>query len=329
MKTIRFDPLPGCLPYLNERLMRVRQAQSGLPLIDFLCEFHPPTPRENWRRWIACGEITIGDQEVGEDRRVAAGERYRHVIPRYVEPAVSATIGILHADRALLVVDKPAPLPVHPSGRFYRNTLSMLLATAYPDDSLRIAHRLDANTTGVVIFTRTAAAASIVQPQFESRQVEKQYLTRVQGHVPWDEYRCDLEIGDAKSLGHRNTAGARIVNEGSQPADTLFRRLDRFQDGTSLLQATPITGRTNQIRVHAAAMGFPVVGDPFYATTVVDKSDRNRRPTQTLGVGDPVMCLHAWRIGLIHPDNAASEGTPQRCVYESPPPGWAQSNQSQ
>lgn len=336
MKTIRFDPLPGCVPYRNERRMRVRQAQSGLPLIEFLRDFHPPTPRAKWLEWIARGEITIDGGVVSKDRSVSAGERYLHVMPDYVEPEVNAEIGIIHEDESLLVVDKPAPLPVHPSGRFHRNTLSNLLEQIFPKESLRIAHRLDANTTGVVVFCRTATAAARVQRQFENRQVQKRYLARVQGHVPWQDYRCGLQIGDAKWFDNVNTAGARITHEGGQAAETLFHCLHRFDDGTSLLEVVPITGRTNQIRVHAAAIGFPIAGDRFYARSHPEGSERRGRLTQTLAVDQPPMCLHAWRIGLVHPGTRAPieagaefiGWNPMPGCFESPPPDWAEYDQT-
>lgn len=321
MKAIHFDTLPGCVPYRNERLMRVRQAQTGLPLIEFLCEFHPPTPRCNWLDWIGRGEITRDGRHIDAEAPVTAGERYLHVMPDYVEPKVNAAIGILHEDDALLVIDKPAPLPVHPSGRFNRNTLSKLLEPLFPNESLRIAHRLDANTTGVVVFCRTADAAGKVQRQFERRQVAKQYLARVQGHVPWQAHRCDLEIGDAKWLGGNDTAGARVTHPSGQPAETLFQCLHRFEDETSLLQVTPVTGRTNQIRVHAAAIGYPIVGDSFYAASPRTDAVRARQ-SQTLSVDDPPMCLHAWQIGLIHPE------TEHPVTLESVPPLWAEQRHS-
>ncbi len=312
--------------------MRVRQLYAGWSLIDFLGEFHPPTSRQNWLDWIARGEITLDGQVVDAEHRVSAGERYLHVMPGYVEPSVNAVVGILFEDDALLVVDKPAPLPVHPSGRFNRNTLSKLLAQIYPDETLRIAHRLDANTTGVVVFCRTAAAAAGVQSQFENRQVAKLYLARVQGHVPWHEYRCDLEIGDAKQFGKQGTAGARLTHASGQVAETLFRCRHRFHDGTSLLEVVPITGRTNQIRVHAAAIGFPIVGDAFYAKTCAETTQQTGRLTQTLGIDQPPMCLHAWRIGFEHPGTPSpmgvgtqsGNGKPVPLTFESPPPAWVE-----
>ena len=318
MRTIRFDPLPGCEPYRNERLMRVRQAQDGMSLIEFLCEFHPPTPRENWLRWIFGGDITLDNSRVDAHQTVSVGQRYRHVIDDYVEPPVQAAVGIIYEDEELLVVDKPAPLPVHPSGRFYRNTLSILLASVYPHEKLRIAHRLDANTTGVVVFCRTAKAAAIVQQQFERRQVQKEYLARVIGHVPFETHRCDFKIESAHRFGETDTGGARITHDDGQPAETLFRCTAKLDDQTSLLHVIPITGRTNQIRVHAAAIGFPILGDPFYGEICNHGISSGTTPTQTLTLDQPPMCLHAQRISLMHPR------TNEIICFASPQPAWAE-----
>jgi len=315
-------------------------------LIDFLGEFHPPTPRQHWQQWIARGEITFDGGVVHEDQLVHSGERYLHTQPGYVEPPVNATIGIIYDDEHLLVVDKPAPLPVHPSGRFNRNTLVNLLATVYPNDRLRIAHRLDANTTGVVVFCRTATAAAFVQPQFEQRSVEKHYLVRVIGHIQWEKKRCEFPIGQSPpqrhakpsdvdatatidtSIGISNgtarlgesgssNGGARITHRDGRPAETLFRRLMLCDDNTTLLHAMPLTGRTNQIRVHAAALGFPVQGDPFY-NQPPGETPAQTRPTQTLGIDDPPMCLHASQIAITHPT------THQTIRFETDLPTWAE-----
>ncbi|MBB3208639.1 23S rRNA pseudouridine1911/1915/1917 synthase [Rhodopirellula rubra] len=319
MKTIRFDTLPGCQPYVNERTMRVRESQSGMRLIDFLCEYHPPTRKEQWLAWIDAGEIMLDAVPLTADHRVRVGGRYVHAMHGFVEPEVNANIGVISEDESLLVIDKPAPLPVHPSGRFNLNTLSKLLESVYPDEKLRIAHRLDANTTGVVVFSRTSRAAGIVQPQFEKRLVKKEYLVRVRGHVRWEDHRCELRIGHARWVdqsAENGTGGARITHDSGLPAETLFRCIERFDDETSLLMASPITGRTNQIRVHAAALDHPVLGDPFYPRPA-DAASSSETITQTLRVDQPPMCLHAWRLTLTHPD------TETEVRYESPPPDWA------
>ncbi len=306
VKILTFDPLPGIEPYTNHRVMRVRQLQHGMRLIEFLCDHHPPTPLRDWEKWLAAGDIVLdpgrGDRmptqssATSGDRIVTGGERYVHRMHGVTEPWVRATVGVIHEDESLLVVDKPAPLPVHPSGRYNRHSLSKLLQSEYPDQTLRIAHRLDANTSGVVVFTRTALAAALVQPQFERRTVKKEYLASVVGHCPWSRHRCDLPIGSAAELGSfRDTRGARIVHPDGLKSETLFEVLQRHEDQTTLVKAIPTTGRTNQIRVHLWALGFPIVGDPLYLP------HQRLGTQQTLTRDDPPMCLHAMRISLVHP----------------------------
>ncbi|TWT54612.1 Ribosomal large subunit pseudouridine synthase A [Rubripirellula amarantea] len=298
MKTIVMDPLPGSAPYENERVMRVRQAHHGMAMLDFLQNLHPPISAERWKSWIDAGDIKLGAQAATFDQTVHAGETFVHTMHDVVEPEVAAKVEIIHEDDAIIVVDKPAPLPVHSSGRFHRNTLLNFLQSAYPGDSLRMAHRLDANTTGVVVVCRNQQSASLVQKQFEQRTVKKDYVARVHGHVPWEHQTCELPIGPSAQLaGHRNTRGSRITHPDGQPAKTLFKVLQRFNDGTTLVEAIPVTGRTNQIRVHLWSLGFAIVGDPLYL------QHGQLGVHQTLRVSDPPMCLHAARLTLLHPNH--------------------------
>lgn len=296
MRTIHLDSLPGCQPYDNCRVMRVRQSMEGLRLLDFLHALHPPMPLSDWRAWIAAGKITLNGQPVDVNDRVRSGQRFLHNMPGTIEPEVATRIGVIHEDDSILVIDKPAPMPVHPSGRFNRNTLTELLRPHYPDDSLRIAHRLDANTTGVVLLCRTPEAAGRVQPQFEARRVRKQYIAKVHGWVAWDHHECHLRIGRAGQDGNAfNTQGARLIDESGQSAHTNFEVIRRTDDGNTLVRAIPITGRTNQIRVHLWALGHSIVGDPLYL------SGQRLGQQQTLAPDQPAMCLHARSLRLIHP----------------------------
>jgi RluA family pseudouridine synthase len=276
--------------------MRVREEFSGMRLIDFLLAYHPPTPLANWLAWLDRGDIELHAKPAHAEQIVAAGERYVQTMHDIVEPDVRAEIKILYEDEALLVVDKPAPLPVHPSGRFNRNTLSKMLESVYPGEKLRLAHRLDANTTGIVVICRTAEAAASVQSQFDKREVTKEYIARVHGHVNWDEHCCELPIGRSAELTDaRNTRGSRITHPQGQAATTRFRVLERLSDHTSRVQAIPITGRTNQIRVHLWSLSFPIVGDPLYLP------NQTLGTQQTLNVDQPPMCLHAATLTFLHP----------------------------
>jgi len=311
IRTIDLPALPGCEPYENRRLMRVGQPMDGSTLIDFLQRLHPPTPTQQWRDWICDGAITADGIALHANDRVRTGQRIIHTMPDTVEPKVARRIGIIHEDASILVVDKPAPMPVHPSGRFNLNTLIRLLEPHYPNETLRIAHRLDANTTGIVLFCRTRRAAGLVQPQFEARKVCKEYFARVHGLVPWDRHDCQFRIARASQVGSSghiqspdqvngsepwiDTRGARVTDEHGQPAQTRFQVLDR-SGRLSHVRATPITGRTNQIRVHLWALGHPVVGDPLYLP------EQRLGKQQTLAMDQPPMHLHARSLTVVHPD---------------------------
>ena len=233
---------------------------------------------------------------MGPELVVRAGERYRHIFPGSVEPAVNGAVEILHEDEALIVVNKPAPLPMHAGGRFYRNTLHYILNEVYHPEKLYPAHRLDANTTGLVLVTRSGAFAGRLQPQFAKGRVEKQYLVRVQGRPEAETFASDAPIS-ARS----DELGARTVDRAAGlSARTEFTVRQRL--------ARPLTGRTNQIRVHLWDLGWPVCGDPVYL------AGRALGGRQTLNVADAPLALHAWRIQFVHPL------TRQTVEFTAPPP---------
>jgi 23S rRNA-/tRNA-specific pseudouridylate synthase len=159
----------------------------------------------------------------------------------------------------------------------------------------------------VVVVARTRHFAGQIQSQFAREEVEKVYLVRVNGHPGADVFICEAPIsGGAGKLGSRTVDTASGL-----PARTQFRVQRRDADGTAVLEARPLTGRTNQIRIHLAHLGFPVCGDAAYLMgNAVGE-------TQTLDVDAPPLCLHAWRISFRHPLD-------QRTVtFTATPPTWA------
>ena len=298
IRTIQLGELPGCQPYTNVRVMRVRQTHEGLSLIQFLTRNHPPVPTENWFQWIDSGEITFAGQHVTRDQLVSAGQKFEHAMPGTVEPKVARSIEVLLDAPTLLVVNKPAPMPVHPSGRFNRNTLVELLKSHFSGERFRVVHRLDSNTTGVIVLCRSRESAASVQSQFENRTVKKRYIARVIGHPSWQSHTCELPIGKAAEVSDMSeTKGARVTHPLGQPAQTNFEVIKRFANGESLVHAIPVTGRTNQIRVHLWSLGFPVLGDPLY------QINGQLGTHQTLSVDDAPMCLHAESLTIRHPSD--------------------------
>lgn len=309
-------PLPGSIPYTNTRRLFISSDQKGKSLYEVLAEKVPAASQEFWQRMI--GERLMVEVIQHEDERLveyhavdplvplAPGQLFQQHYPGTTEPDVSTDIQILYEDTALVVVNKPAPLPMHPCGRFNKNSLISFLTDVYHPQKLRIAHRLDANTTGVAVLTRTGAVARQVQPQFEQGRVEKRYLALVHGHPAEDQFICEEPIGTSRVRG-----GGRRVEEGGQSARTDFIVRKRNDDGTALMEVSPRTGRTNQIRLHLWHLGLPIVGDPMYQQNGV------MQERQTLAIDEPPMCLHAWEVTFCHPQTA------EIVTYQAPAPSWA------
>lgn len=302
-------PLPGSVPYENFLPVNVPQECDGQPLIDALCRVVRHMPREEWEREFAFGLVLNTRHEtIASSQTVRAGERYLHKFPNVTEPDVSADIRILHEDEALIVIHKPAPLPMHAAGRYNRNTLQHILHAVYHPERPRQAHRLDANTTGVLLLTRTRHFASLLQPQFARGEVSKCYLVKAHGSPAEDVFSCDAPISaEPGEIGTRE-----VDHEAGLPARTEFRVIRRNADGTTLLEARPLTGRTNQIRVHLWHLGFPICGDTVY------QANRVKGAVQTLSTDAAPLCLHSWKIAFKHP----LDGRPVE--FSAPAPSWAE-----
>ena len=301
------DPLPGAGPYTSQRPLNVPARHDRWRLLDFLCDFLPHIPRDEWLAVIERELIRDAAGPLPAERVLRSGERLVRLVPDTCEPAVNPAIGVCAWEDDHVVLNKPAPLPMHPCGRFNRNSLTEILKLAFPGEHLAPAHRLDANTTGLVVFSRSRRAAKAIQSQFERGTAAKRYLCRVIGHPPWNEVVSRQPISSAPA-----DHGFRVVDvEAGDAAETRFRVLRRLANGEALVEAEPLTGRTNQIRVHLWDLGHPIVGDPVYL------AEKQLGDRQTIGPADPPMCLHAWRLSFARP----ADGTP--ISYEADRPAWA------
>ncbi len=302
------SPMPGSVPYDNFKPVNVPEECDGGTLLEALCTIVKHLPAQYWEQECARGLVTTTKHEpVVADQIVRAGERFLHKFPNVLEPDVNGRVEILHEDEAIILLNKPAPLPMHAGGRFYRNTLQQILNEVYHPQKPHPAHRLDANTTGIVLVTRTRHFAGKVQPQFAKGEVEKLYLVRVQGVPKDDAFSCDAPISaESGALGSRT-----VDAENGLEARTELKVRERCADGTTLLEAKPLTGRTNQIRIHCAHLGFPVCGDTAYL------KGNQLGTTQTLPVDAAPLCLHAWKLAFQHPL------TKRRVEFIAPPPKWA------
>jgi RluA family pseudouridine synthase len=302
-------PLPGSVPLENRRPVNIPAAHDGRLLLEVLIDLFPQISPAEWESRCDAGRFeNYGGTLRAKDHRVRGGERVVQVFPPALEPPVSAEIRVLHEDEAIVVVHKPAPLPMHASGRFHRNTLQHLLNQVYAPKYPRPVHRLDANTTGLVVFARTRHFCRLLQRQFLEGLVDKRYLVRAHGHPPQDTFFSEAPIS-----AEPDVMGTRSVDElEGMPSRTDFEVVERCADGTTLLEAKLGTGRTNQIRVHLWELGFPVVGDPAYLP------NQQIGDTQTLETAAAPLQLHAWKLSFQHPLSGAAMS------FETERPVWSE-----
>lgn len=241
-------------------------------------------------------------------QRVRAGETLIIQRPAPAEPPVVFDYRELFRDDSLLVVDKPAGLPVHPSARYHRHTLTQVLrARLGAGHGWEMAHRLDRETSGVMVFGRRGGSAGAVKKSFIAREVEKVYWALVRGCLS-EPVRIDMALGPARGSQIRVKMGPVPVDEGGLPAVTRVRALagGTFRgEPITLVEALPETGRQHQIRVHLAEIGYPLIGDKLYGISEEKflKIVEGGRPLAELEaeLGLSRHALHAAALTLPHP----------------------------
>lgn len=212
-------------------------------------------------------------------------------------------LDIIHEDFHLIVINKPSGLVVHPGAGRKQQTLVNALLYHYPEireigpkERPGIVHRLDKETSGVIVVAKSEKAFTELQKQFKQRKVRKSYLGLVWGNMSREEGCISWALGRHGRYGERMS----IRTKKPRPAKTLYKVLKRF-DGFTLLNINPVTGRTHQIRVHLAASGHPLIGDVRYG---------HKRSK----IGCPRLFLHAYKISFDHPQ------TGEKVEYISPLP---------
>ena len=273
-------------------------ALSGLRIDQALARVFPQHSRARIQQWIRAGTATLDGVAVRAKDRVVGGERIRVVcaVPSDERPAAQpGPLAVVHDDPDLLVLDKPPGLVVHPGAGNHDGTLlNRLLAH---DPGLReipragLVHRLDKNTSGLMLIARSLAAHTRLVAQIKAREVERVYEAVVTGSPP---PRATVEA----PIGRDRTCRTRMaVETRGKPAVTHYTVLERYRRHARL-EVKLETGRTHQIRVHLAHVGHPIVGDPAYG---------KRRPrARAADVPDtpstfPRQALHARRLSLSHP----------------------------
>lgn len=271
--------------------LKVPEAALGGRLDVVLAGLLPEHSRSRLQQWIRDGQVTVDGVPAREPKvRLVGGEKL--VVTPAATPEETAfapedvPLDVIYEDDAIAIIDKPAGLVVHPGSGNWSGTLLNGLLHRYPDAArlprAGIVHRLDKDTSGLLVVARSLTAQTDLVRQLQAHTVKRQYLAVLIGRPLKSKGIVEAPIGR-----HPTQRTRMAVVRSGKPAITRYRTIKRFLT-TSLVECQLETGRTHQIRVHMTSLGYPLVGDPLY---------RGRLP----GPPFPRQALHARRLGLIHP----------------------------
>ena len=308
---------------------RVADGEEGLRLDQFLAKRLTWRSRTSVCRLLDDGMVSLrgpaeqaasAARSARASRRVAVGDIVTVTLPRSVRDEALAprrgdptgTLPRLFEDECLIAIDKPPNIPVHPAGRLLHHTVITALHREYrdydnPENDVipKLCHRLDLETSGVLLLAKTMEALTFVQGQFERRTVRKEYLVLVHGELAEEGGLIDLPLGPPVDPAQRPRAAVR--HDIGQACRTRWRVQQRWS-GCTLCHIELLTGRRHQIRAHMAAIGHPVVGDKLYGTDeglFLRYSDKALTDADREALMHPRQALHSHALEFVHPARGA------------------------
>jgi 23S rRNA pseudouridine1911/1915/1917 synthase len=290
------DALPEAARVID---LTIGKSEAGMRLDLALVALLPEFSRSRLQAWIKDGKVQVAGTAANPKQTVWGGEAVRIT----VQPGAGETafrpeaipLDVVYEDEAILVINKPAGLVVHPGSGNWGGTL--LNGLLYHGPQFRevpragIVHRLDKDTSGLLVVAKTLEAQTSLVRQMQARSVKREYLAIVNGEI-WQAGTVDKPIGRHASQRTRMA----VVQYGGKPAITHFEPLEKFSHCT-LIRCRLETGRTHQIRVHMQSLGHPLLGDPVYGSRLLKLEPAVAEAIKAFGR----QALHAGRLGLIHP----------------------------
>ena len=282
--------------------MEIDASRAGQRIDNFLISVLKGVPKTHVYQILRTGQVRVNSGRVDPTYRLQSGDRVRIPPTRTARPAAKPAAApaspvlsrqTILEDDALLVLDKPAGVAAHGGSGVSRGVIEQLRLERPELHFLELVHRLDRDTSGVLLLAKKRSALTALHEQIRAGSMRKQYLTLVAGR--WRDAFRDVQLPLTKFV---TAAGERRVNvdSGGLPSRTLFRSL-RGYPGFALLEAELRTGRTHQIRVHLQHLGFPIAGDDKYGDFPLNRELAKR--------GLKRMFLHAFAVELTHPGSGA------------------------
>lgn len=298
--------------------VRIGHDADGQRLDNYLLRIAKGVPKSHIYRIVRAGEVRINKKRVTVDTRLALGDELRvppirvttQPKPARVKPIDDQDLPILYEDEHLIVVDKPAGLAAHGGSGVSFGLIERVRASRPNQPYLELAHRLDRETSGVMILAKTRKALVRLHEMMRDGEVHKSYRTLVLGD--WVNDRQHVKVPLFKYVTSSGERRVRVDEEKGLPSHTIFQLIERFGD-VSYLSVDLKTGRTHQIRVHAQYCGHPLVGDEKYGNFEMNKAIAKG----CLGIPFKRMFLHAAHLSFKHPVTGApmeiSAPLPREC----------------
>lgn len=279
--------------------IEITEANEGQRLDNFLMKILKGVPKSRIYRIIRKGEVRINKGRCDAKRKLILGDIVRIppvrvaaekdliAAPAYLTSCLQRDI--LFEDNAILVINKPSGFAVHGGSGISSGVIETLRALRPESHFLELVHRLDRDTSGCLIIAKKRSALRTLHDYFRGDGVKKSYLALLQGR--WEKQKLIVDQALQKNISQGGERMVKVSSSG-KPSKTLFRRLTLYTDAT-LVEASPYTGRTHQIRVHAAWLGHAIIGDERYGDQQFNKNFRQR--------GYKRLFLHAHKLQFAHP----------------------------
>lgn len=289
---------------------RIQKEHAGLSVIDYYTLRYRHSNEEEWRQRVERGLIQLNGRPASINDPLSVNDILTYHRPPWEEPEVPDDVQLLYEDKEILVLGKPAGLPVLPAGGFLEHTLLHRVRRLFGAGCSPL-HRLGRGTSGAILFTRSSSMARFLGRAMQEKKIRKVYLALATGTSMPDSFHIDAAIGP---VPHPSLGTIHAFSPCGRPAVSHVRVIRRFAEpGRSLLEVTIPTGRPHQIRIHLSHAGYPLAGEPLYTEKGVPgkAAETAERPALP---GDCGYHLHSWKISFPLPGGGCTEIT-------CPPPG--------
>lgn len=268
----------------------------------YLAMKYPYNSRSEWQRKILEKKVLLNERIVKPSVKIPKNSSIIYDMGEFEEFQVNRNYKVIFEDDSLLIIDKPPNIPVHASGKFFNNTLISIIRNDFSNNTLALVNRLDRETSGIIVIGKTYDARKKMCSQFFKKTVQKTYIAYCFGFISDNNFVVTAPISPNVSETIRIKMGVDFKKGAF--AETKFEVIKKNNNFTKIY-CYPVTGRTNQIRVHLSYIGHPIVGDKLYSGNdrdFLDFIENGNSESLVKRLVMPRQCLHAHKLSFIHPD---------------------------